>query len=268
MLEKYALKTTDKVFIQQSANNKGVGTLNDDGHLYFFDEEQQVAYRLPDEYKDTPIILYHPCGGYQEGLIMVSLLGEVPLQYHHDFFDVAGIWGWIDLEGNVVIEPQYIYAMSFDSGKAIVCKGEWSVNENGEYWSDDEAWGVIDKKGKAVIPLEFNEITAVEDSEDLFLCHYGNWQDDCHYCVYNASTGEKVFELGFNFDNCYMFNHCYFNDGKIIFEEHIPENSTNFLYVYDLMKKDWEYYHEQYEVTLNGEDRVVVNKDGYEIVIF
>ena len=43
MLEKYALQTTDKVFIQQSENNKGVGTLNDDGHLYFFDEENHVG---------------------------------------------------------------------------------------------------------------------------------------------------------------------------------------------------------------------------------
>ncbi len=45
-------------------------------------------------------------------------------------------------------------------------------------------------------------------------------------------------------------------------------DETHKFYVYDLLKKDWEYYHEQYEVTLNGEDRVVVNKDGHEIVIF
>ncbi len=52
-----------------------------------------------------------------------------------------GKWGFVDLTGNVVIEPKYSSAKSFSNGLAAV--------------SDGEKWGFIDKKGKLVIEYTF-----------------------------------------------------------------------------------------------------------------
>lgn len=73
-MEKIILKETDNVFIRDGGKAVGCGSVNNDGNLYYIDTEKGEALRLPDKYKNTPIILYHPCGGFQEGLIMVSLL--------------------------------------------------------------------------------------------------------------------------------------------------------------------------------------------------
>ena len=68
-MEKILLKETDRAFIRDdNEDGIGCGSVNEDGHLYLIDNNKHEAYRLPDKYKDTPIILYHPCGGYQEGL--------------------------------------------------------------------------------------------------------------------------------------------------------------------------------------------------------
>ena len=112
-MEKIRLKETDNAYIRDgNRGGLGCGIVNNDGYLYLIDESKREAYRLPEKNKDTRLILYHPCGGYQDGLIMVSTLGEIDLRYHHDFYDTAGMWGWIDLEGNEVIPPQYVFAMS------------------------------------------------------------------------------------------------------------------------------------------------------------
>ena len=140
-MEKIILTENDKVFIFDGGNGGiGCGSINDNSELYFIDTNNGEAFRLPEKYRDTPIILYHPCGGFQEGMIMVSLLGEIHLQYHHTFGDTAGIWGWINLDGNEVIPPQYVYAMSFFDGRAIVCKGDWEVDERERYWCNNEQW--------------------------------------------------------------------------------------------------------------------------------
>lgn len=268
-MERIVLKETDKIWIRDSGNNGiGCGSVNNDGHLYFIDKNKQEAYRLPDKYKDTPIILYHPCGGYQEGLIMVSLLGEINLQYHHTFMDTAGMWGWIDLDGNEVIPPQYIYAMSFFNGRAIVCKGEWSVDEQGRYWSEEENWGIIDKTGREIVPFMFDEIFDVEDTDRFILCHKGGWENG-NYCVFDIERGEILVDLDFEFDNGYMFNECFYDDGCIVFDEHMPGEEMDYIYVYSIEDKRWIAYHEEYEEReFNGETKIVVNKDGEDIIVF
>lgn len=268
-MEKVKLFENDDVFIMDEHDkNIGCGHINNDGHLYFIDKTKREAIRLPEKYRDTPIILYHPCGGYQEGLIMVSLLGEVDLQYHHTFGDTAGMWGWIDLEGNEVIPPQYIYALSFDAGRAIVCKGEWSVNEKGEYWSDEENWGIIDTTGKEIVPCMFDEIFFIDETERYILCHKGGWKEGCN-CIYDIEAGEVILEMDFDFDNGYMFNEVFFHDNCICFDEHEPGKEEDYIYIYSLSEKKWLQYHEKYENReLNGETKIVVNKDGHDIIVF
>ena len=267
-MEKIRLTEADYIFIRDDSNTVGCGSINNDGHLYFIDVEKGEAYRLPDKFKDTPIILYHPCGGFQEGLIMVSLLGEIDLQYHHTFGDTAGMWGWIDLEGNEIIPPQYVYAMSFFEGRAIVCKGDWTIDANGRYWCDNEQWGIIDKSGKEIVPCQFDEIFDIEGTERYILCHKGGWQDGSN-CIYDVELGEVLLDLDFDFDNGYMFNECFFTNESICFDEHIPGKGIDYLYVYSIEEKKWIVYREPYEEReLNGETKVVVNKDGKDIIVF
>ena len=157
-MEKIILKATDNVFIRDGGGEVGCGTINNDGHLYFIDKPNGVASRLPDKYKDTPMYLIPSCGGYQDGLIMVSLYGKLDLQYYHEFSGSAGMWGWIDLEGNEVIPPQYIYAYSFEDGEAIVCKGVWEIDDQNRYWCKNEKWGIINTKGEEILPLVYDKI--------------------------------------------------------------------------------------------------------------
>lgn len=263
------LKETDIVFIRDGGEDGiGCGSVNQDGLLYFINQNTGEALQLPEKYKDTPIILYHPCGGYQEGLIMVSLLGEVDLQYHHTFYDTAGIWGWLDLEGNEVIPPQYVYAMSFYNGHATVCKGDWTVDESGHYWCENEQWGVIDKTGKEVVPCRFDEIFYIQDTDRYILCHEGGWQDG-HNCIYDIEAQKVILTMDFDFDNGYMFNECFYSNGCIFFDDHQPGEEIDYLYAYLIKEEKWVLYHEKYEQRrFNGKTKMVINRDGEDIIIF
>lgn len=271
IMEKIKITENDSIFIRDGGTNGiGCGSVNNDGLLYFIDTNKGEAYRLPEKYKDTPIILYHPCGGYQEGLIMVSLLGDVTLQYFHTFADTAGMWGWIDLEGNEVIPPQFVYAMSFFSGKAIVCRGTWSIDEKGRYWCDDEQWGMIDKSGNEIVPCMLDEIFKIDDTERFILCHKGGWENG-KYCVYDIETHEMVLDMDFEFDNGYIFNECFYTDGCIFFDKHNPGKEVDYIYVYDISEKKWIAYNEKYEKReLNGKTKIVVKtiEDGSDIIVF
>lgn len=266
-LPEIRLTDADSAYIRDCNENIGCGSINDDGHLYFIDKTLMKAYMLPDKYKDTPLVLYHPCGGYADGLIMVSLMGEIDLPYYHTFGDTAGMWGWIDTKGNVVIEPQYIFAMSFYRGRAIVCKGEWEV-ENEKYRSRNEQWGMINKKGEEIIPCKYDEIYEIENTERYVLCHKGGWGNG-NNCIFDIKEGKEILDLDFDFDNGYMFNECYYTKQCICFDDHISGEEKDYIYVYSLKKKEWIYYKELYEErTLNGKSKIVVKKDGKDIVVF
>lgn len=268
-MEKVKLTENDDIFIRdRGRDGVGCGWVNNDGHLYFINRKKGEAYRLPDKYKDTPIVLYHPCGGFHEGLIMVSLLGEIRLQYHHSFFDTAGMWGWIDPEGNEVIPPQYVFAMSFFDGRAVVCKGDWSVDERGRYWCENEQWGIIDKKGKEIVPCRFDEIFDIEGTDRFILCHEGGWEKG-RQCVFDVEKGKVILEMESYFDGSYMFNECCFENGMIVFDEHEAGQEKDIISAYSVADEKWLVYREPYEgLELNGKTRIVVNKDGQDIVVF
>ena len=84
------------------------------------------------------------------------------LAFFHDDDRNAGIWGYVDTEGKVVVPPQYIFAEDFCGGLAIVCKGEWKVWNEKRYperlWSDRMDWGGIDRDGREVLPCKFQKI--------------------------------------------------------------------------------------------------------------
>lgn len=57
--------------------------------------------------------------------------------------DVGGKWGFLDRNGNIVIEPTYDGAKSFSNGLAAVLDGT--------------AWGFINSQGRWVIPAQFDD---------------------------------------------------------------------------------------------------------------
>lgn len=76
-------------------------------------------------------------------------------------FEKDGKWGYADLDGNVVLEPQYDDAKSFSNGLA-------SVNNGG-------SWQCINQKGEIVIDESFEEIGDLSDSGILFVKTKGHW---------------------------------------------------------------------------------------------
>lgn len=270
----FKLKSKKEMFVVQACyvDGYGVGKISDNSYgdsLYLFDEKNYTAKRLPEEYQGTPIMISPVCGGYSHGLIMVSLYDEMNLCYHHNRSGCAGMWGWVDRDFNVVIKPQYIFAEQFQGGYANVSRGKWMPQENGMYDWEGEAWGVIDTTGKEVIPCKYDELYIVDDSEHLYLAHKGGW-DKGNYCIVDRNSGEEILQMDFDFDAGYMFNEMFeTEDNKLIFVDHQPGEEKDLITVFDLQTKEYLLKQEVYtERTYNGESRVVVERDGKEIIVF
>ena len=203
---------------------------------------------------------------------MVSTMGEMDLQYHHNRRSCAGMWGWLDSDLNTVIEPKYVYAMNFWNGRAVVCKGEWTtVEKDGklQYWCENEGWGVIDQQDREIVPCRFDELYEIEGTDRLYFVHEGGW-DNGYFAIFDVQEQKVILNLDFDFDMGYMFNECFVADGDIlVFMDHLPGKGEDLIYAYDLHSKKYVAYAESYtERTLNGESRVVVQKDGKEIIVF
>lgn len=267
-----------EIFILQeygSDDSFGVGHIRDmdpANPLYLFDKKKKIAKTLPAQYQQTPIICYPFCGGYSEGLLMVSTMGDLSLQYHHNRYPCAGMWGWLDTDLQTVIEPKYVYAMNFWNGRAVVCKGEWSaVEKDGKqrYWCENEAWGVIDQQERELVPCRFDELYEIDGTDRLYFVHEGGWENG-HYAIYDVQEQKVILELDFDFDMGYMFNDCFVTDSDIlVFTNHLPGKGEDLIYAYDLRNKKYVVYAESYAGhTLNGKSKVVVNKDGKDIIVF
>ncbi len=81
------------------------------------------------------------------------------IYYDYDYVK-PGKWGFIDSKGNVVVEPQYVYAVGFynsDGDHSIVAK----------FVDGKLRWGVVDWNGNEVIPCRYAEIYDVWGGEAL-----------------------------------------------------------------------------------------------------
>lgn len=240
--------------------------------LYLFDKSRKIARTLPAQYQQTPMVLYPYCGGYSEGLLMVSTMGELDLQYFHEKDGCAGMWGWLDTDFKTVIAPKYVFAENFQNGRAIVCKGEWStVEKDGalQYWCENESWGVINQQEQELVPCRFDELFKIEGTARLYFVHEGGWEKG-HYAIYDVQEQKVILELDFHFGMAYMFNECFVAEGDIlVFVNHLSGKGEDLLYAYDLHSGKYLLYAESHTGrTLNGESRVVVNKDGQDIIVF
>jgi hypothetical protein len=249
-----------------------VGTIDDADELYLFNKRRMTASPLPEEYQQTPNFVYPNCGGYSQGLVMVSLLGEISLKYHHHMHACAGLWGWLDTDLNVVIPPQYIFAENFVDGWAKVCKGKWETEEGEEgkeYWCDEERWGIIDLHNNEVIPCSYDSLNFIGDTDRYYLAHKGGWKTG-NYCIYDLEVMQEILQLDFDFDPDYMFNECFLTeDNVLVFTEHLPGQGIDLIYGYSLDLQDYLVYRKQYTGrTFNGKKRVVIEVDGEKLTVF
>ena len=252
----------------------GVGriyNLDPQNPLYLLDKNTYTAITLPEKYQNTQIGIVPFYGGYSEGRVMVSLLGDIDLQYHHNRRGCAGMWGWLDNKLSEVIPPQYIFAMNFEGGRAIVCKGEWAVNEKDKYWCEDERWGVIDLNGNEVIPCKFDELYEIGGTDRLYFIHEGGW-DNGHYGIFDIVEQAVILELDFDFDMGYMFNECFVAEKDIlVFDEHLPGEGKDLITAYDLhVKKYLLHQKENTDRTYNGEKTLTVKNEetGMDVIVF
>lgn len=95
--------------------------------------------------------------GFHGGLCPVNVKewdGEWPKAgfYYEDDYEVEpGLWGFLDEKGNMVIKPEYTYAIGFwnaDGEHCIVAK----------YIDGELLWGAIDKTGKVTIPCKYERL--------------------------------------------------------------------------------------------------------------
>jgi hypothetical protein len=92
--------------------------------------------------------------------VLIGINGEVLQSYNYYFVgnlgdgllafqkDENGKFGYVDLKGNIVIQPQYTWAMNFSNGRAV-------VNTTEDY---NNKFGLIDRKGSFVIKPEYSQI--------------------------------------------------------------------------------------------------------------
>jgi hypothetical protein len=77
---------------------------------------------------------------------------------------VSGKWGYTNVDGRLIINPQFDYADNFHEGRALICLGKPC-----DWWDapagSDERWGFIDGSGKMVITPQYGK--AAEFSEGL-----------------------------------------------------------------------------------------------------
>ena len=102
-------------------------------YFAWIDIDGKALYKI--NTKDYP----YNYGGFSEGLKIVS--------------DKQHRLGFIDVEGNVVIQRQYQDAESFSEGLAAVKRGD--------------LWGYVDISGKTVIPFEYSEAKSFKDGRTV-----------------------------------------------------------------------------------------------------
>ncbi|MCC6978511.1 MAG: WG repeat-containing protein, partial [Candidatus Melainabacteria bacterium] len=124
--------------------------------------------------KGTPIIkpAYDGASSFSEGLACVAT-GEKQKDGR------PRKWTYINSNGNKTIDGNYSFGLPFSEGLAPVAKGRWQMGMAPSLVA--AKWGFIDKKGKVIVPLSYDEAhpfsggmaRVVADDKTGFLDHNG-----------------------------------------------------------------------------------------------
>ncbi|MHA1149895.1 MAG: WG repeat-containing protein [Promethearchaeota archaeon] len=111
-----------------------------------------------------------------------------------------GKFGFIDCQGNIIIDLIYDYARNFNDGVA------W-VNIGGTqqcYGCDGGKWGFIDKKGNIIREIDLELVNLVNFTEGLSWVMQGESKYKGVWGIIDI-TGKWVVEPEFDFSNAYSF---------------------------------------------------------------
>lgn len=171
-----------------------------EGQIGFIDKEGK--YIIPAIYKDgSPfsegLAFVVPEGGYPT---CIDKNGETKFilkqaKYVFPFSDGLSLFyvvdkenkrkaGFVDQQGNVVIQPQYEYASSFHEGLAAV--------------EENDKWGFINKEGKIVINPQFDEVGIFKNGLAFFYNgkQYGYIDKEGNYVINPQFDGADFFQDG------------------------------------------------------------------------
>ncbi len=75
---------------------------------------------------------------------------------------VSGKWGYINANGQLVVNPQFDYAEDFQEGRAAICIGSPCT-----WWDSDKPntsrWGFIDTSGKLVVTPQYGAASSFSE---------------------------------------------------------------------------------------------------------
>ena len=91
-------------------------------------------------------------------------------------FEKGGKWGFVDVAGNILIEPQYENARSFSNGLAAVCQ--------------NNRWGFINRDNQLVIEYQFMDADYFNSHGSCFVRTDGMYQENADEEANEADTGE------------------------------------------------------------------------------
>jgi len=114
-----------------------------------YPEKVQTAFDYIGEMTDDGLALFHKDG--KSGFM--NMKGEMVVQPVYDkarafkngraAVSKSGLWGYLDTQGNEIIPLKYDEVGDFNEGMANVLQGK--------------KWGYIDMKGQTIIPFQYNE---------------------------------------------------------------------------------------------------------------
>lgn len=171
-------KVIEQSYTYASAMNGGIAAVNENGNWYLIDGEGNKLTKAYDSIvTDDKGIAYRNERAFVKNANKVSMIDsqgnligaqtyeDAKLFFQTDAFAAVKIgekWGFVDKNGEIVIEPEYTDARSFSNGYA-------AVEKNGQ-------WGFIDTDGKLVIGCRFKEARDFNESGNVFVSVDGRWK--------------------------------------------------------------------------------------------
>ena len=160
---------------------------------------------------------------FHNGLAAVKVNAKEFYEYEPEIdnyftFKWGGQWGFINTNGDFVIQPQYDILTPFKNGIAAYCKGavlKEFMNRNNDcyYIPDGGKWGIITEKGVEIIPPTYDFIRFIGDG--ILTANTGglrHWRTGLYvdglWCVLSKDGNELT-----PFKYTYIFD---YEDGKAI----------------------------------------------------
>ena len=137
--------------VAQDFSKRGIAAVADESGWKFIDRTGKVLIR--------PYVLDNGPDPFQEGLAR---------------FMEAGMFGFFDERGKVVIPARFAFAAPFSEGRAVFCQGCREQAEGEHRAMQGGLWGFIDRKGRIVITPRFDKAESFQQGKARVMLN-GRW---------------------------------------------------------------------------------------------